>query len=136
MRQHLVKYLAAAFLVIGLAAAAEDKIDCANAVTTVDLNACAKKEFDHADKALNAAYKEIMADLTGPDPGNEENNKKWAEALKVSQRAWVAFRVADCEKLTVFEAGGGTATTGEILGCMTELTEARTKSLKARYEVK
>ena len=31
--------------------------------------------------------------------------------------------------------GGGTATTGAILGCMTELTEARTKSLKARYEV-
>ncbi len=81
---------------MGPRSAAEDKIDCANAITTVDLNACAEKEFDNADKALNAVYKEIMADFTGPDPGNEENNKKWAEALKVSQRAWVAFRDADC----------------------------------------
>lgn len=136
MRLHLAIYTAAAFLVTGFAAEAEDKIDCANAFTTVDLNACAEKEFDSADKALNAVYKEIMTDLTGPDPGNEENNKKWADALKVSQRAWIAFRDADCEKLRVFEAGGGTATTGEILGCLTELTEARTKSLKERYEVK
>jgi uncharacterized protein YecT (DUF1311 family) len=29
---------------------------------------------------------------------------------------------------------GGTGATAEILGCMTEKTEARTKELKARYE--
>ncbi len=136
MRLHQVIYCAAALLLAGNPGRAADEIDCANAVTTVDLNACAEKEFDSADKDLNAAYKEIMADLTAPDPGNEENNKRWAEALKVSQRAWVAFRDADCQKLTVFEAGGGTATTGEILGCLTEMTQARTKSLRARYEVK
>ena len=133
MRLHLAIYSAAAFPVIGLTAAAEDKIDCANAMTTVDLNACAEKDFDNADKALNAVYKKIMADFAEPDPGNEDNNKKWAEALKVAQRAWVAFRDADCVKLMVHEAGGGTATTGAILGCMTEMTEARTKSLKERY---
>jgi uncharacterized protein YecT (DUF1311 family) len=129
-------------LVIALAgmpahfAGAADEVDCEKAFTTVDLNICAEQSLDVADKALNETYKKILADLALPDTENAAGNLKWTEALKVSQRAWVAFRDADCEKLMIHEAGGGTATTGAILGCMTELTEARTKDLKARYEEK
>ena len=116
-------------------ARAEDAVDCANAMSTADLNTCGSQALDVADAELNRVYKKILADFAGPDDGNEDNNKKWAEALRVSQRAWVAFRDADCEKLMIFEGGGGSMTTGAVLGCMTELTEARTKDLKARYEI-
>ncbi len=141
MRQSLKTIVLAAALVLAVSPAraadeAADNVDCAKAVSTVDLNTCAEREFDAADKALNETYKKILADLALPDTENAAGNLKWADALKVSQRAWVAFRDADCGKLIVFEAGGGTATTGAILGCMTELTQARTKSLKERYEEK
>ena len=137
MRQSLKPIvLAAAFVLAATAAHAADEVDCATAVTTVDLNACAEQSLDVADKALNETYKKILADLALPDTENAAGNAKWTEALKVSQRAWVAFRDADCDKLMVHEAGGGTATTGAILGCMTEMTDARTKNLKDRYEEK
>jgi uncharacterized protein YecT (DUF1311 family) len=116
------------------AACAEDAVDCANAMSTADLNTCGSQALDAADAELNKVYKKILADFAGPDDGNEDNNKKWVEALRASQRAWVAFRDADCEKLMIFEAGGGSATTGAVLGCMTELTQARTKDLKDRYD--
>ncbi len=141
MRQSLTPIVLAAALVLAgtparAANEAADEVDCANAITTVDLNACDEQRLDVADKALNETYKKILADLALPDTENAAGNLKWTEALKVSQRAWVAFRDADCGKLMVHEAGGGTATTGAILGCMTELTQARTKSLKERYEEK
>jgi uncharacterized protein YecT (DUF1311 family) len=137
MRQSLTPIVLAAALVLAVSHAhAADDVDCANAVTTVDLNTCAEQSLDVADKALNETYKKILADLALPDTENAAGNLKWADALKVSQRAWVAFRDADCAKLMVHEAGGGTATTGAILGCMTELTQARTKSLQERYEDK
>jgi uncharacterized protein YecT (DUF1311 family) len=137
MRQNLKPIvLAAAFVLAGTPAFAAEEVDCEKAITTVDLNICSEQSLDAADKALNETYMKILADLALPDTENAAGNHEWTEALKVSQRAWVAFRDADCKKLIVHEAGGGTATTGAILGCMTEMTEARTKSLKDRYEEK
>ena len=137
MRQSLKPIvLAAAFVLAATPAHAADEVDCEKAVTTVDLNTCSEQSLDIADKALNETYKKILANLALPDTENAAGNLKWAEALKISQRAWVAFRDADCKTLMVHEAGGGTATTGAILGCMTEMTDARTKSLKERYEEK
>lgn len=140
MRQYLKPIvLAAAFVLAGTRthfAMAAGEVDCAKAVSTVDLNSCAEQRLDVADKALNETYQKIFADLALPDTENAAGNLEWADALRVSQRAWVAFRDADCEKLMIHEAGGGTATTGAILGCMTEMTEARTKDLKDRYEEK
>ena len=140
MRQSLKPIVLAAVFVLVASpahfATAADEVDCEKASTTVDLNICAEQSLDVADKALNEAYKKILADLVLPDTENAAGNAKWTEALKVSQRAWVAFRDADCDKLMVHEAGGGTATTGAILGCMTEMTDARTKNLKDRYEEK
>ncbi len=140
MRQSLKLIVLAAALVLAGTPAhiamAADEVDCEKAFTTVDLNTCSEQALDVADKALNETYKKILADLALPDTENAAGNLKWTDALKVSQRAWVAFRDADCDKLMVHEAGGGTATTGAILGCMTEMTEARTKDLKDRYEEK
>ena len=134
-RKPCLSLVFAASVLASHAACAEDKVDCANAVSTADLNACASRDFDAADATLNAVYKKITADFAGDEHEYSENNKKWVEALRASQRAWVAFRDADCEKLKIFEAGGGSATTGEVLGCMTEMTDARTKALKERYEI-
>ncbi len=133
MRLLIILVTALSFSLAGATVHAEDAIDCANAVTTADLNACGEKSLDAADAALNAAYKIALSKIAAGEDVPPRDPKSWTGKLKASQRAWLAFRDADCQDLVALENGGGTMTAGEILGCLTELTEARTKVLMARY---
>ncbi|MGL4396053.1 MAG: lysozyme inhibitor LprI family protein, partial [Hyphomicrobium sp.] len=98
------------------------------------MNACADKEFVAADADLNRAYKAALADI--PEMASEPpyDAKNWEQALRKSQRAWVAFRDAECNDHVAMFWSGGTGATAEIIGCMTDKTKARTKELKERYE--
>lgn len=116
------------------ACAEEAPIDCANAMATHELNFCSEKELDQADAALNAAYKKVLAFIAKSEGEKPYDAKSWEAALRESQRAWVAFRDADCKGLIPMSWGGGTATTGAVLGCMSEKTKARTKELEELYE--
>ncbi len=115
-------------------ATAQDKLDCATATATFELNACSEIELDKADAQLNSIYKKLLAKIATSDGEKPYDAKSWEAALRASQRAWVAFRDADCKGLVALAAGGGTATTGEILGCMTEKTIRRTDELTTYYE--
>ena len=59
--------------------------------------------------------------------------KSWEAALRASQRAWIAFRDAECNDHVAMFWTGGTGATVDIIGCKTEMTKARTKDLKERY---
>jgi len=108
-------------------------IDCANAETTVELNFCADKDYQAADKALNTAYADAVAYNRTRDMDNPSDKTKLEAAMRSAQRAWVAYRDADCKDLVALEWSGGTGATAAILGCMTEKTVQRTKELKERY---
>ncbi len=54
--------------------------------TTLDIVACMGRETAAWDALLNRWYKELKAPLDEPS----------AEALRDAQRAWIAFRDADC----------------------------------------
>jgi uncharacterized protein YecT (DUF1311 family) len=56
------------------------------AMTQLEITACAEAAAAHADQRLNHAYDELMRYLDG-----EERDR-----LASSERAWVAFRDADC----------------------------------------
>ena len=123
-----------ALLVAGLASATQaETIDCANASSTVEMNFCADKDFQAADKALNAAYEAALASTKTRDLEKPYDAKSFEAAMRAAQRAWVAYRDADCKDLTAQEWSGGTGTTSAVLGCMTEKTMQRTKDLKERY---
>lgn len=110
--------------------------DCTEAMSTVEMNACAGAEFEKADAELNRVYKEAIASI--PEMATDEqpfDMASWEEALRASQRAWIAFRDAECEGHVEKFWGGGTGGTVDIIGCKTEKTEQRTKELKQRYEV-
>lgn len=79
-------------------------------------------DFTKADKALNAAFKGIEQRLTD-DPAGKER-------LIKAQRAWIAFRDAEC---TFQSSGddGGSAAPMVVAACRTTLTEDRTKQLEA-----
>jgi uncharacterized protein YecT (DUF1311 family) len=108
-------------------------IDCANASSTVEMNFCADRDFQAADKSLNAAYEAALASIKTRDLDKPYDAKSFEAALRAAQRAWLAYRDADCKDLVAQEWSGGSGTTSAVLGCMTEKTIERTKELKDRY---
>ena len=115
------------------AADAEAPVDCSKAMATAELNQCAETELTKADAALNEIYKKALTHIAANGGDKPYDSKSWEEALRKSQRAWVAYRDADCKDLVPMSWTGGTATSGEVLGCLKEKTEARAKDLKDRY---
>ena len=120
-------------------AAADDPAlpaDCTEALSTVDMNNCAGAEFEKADAELNRVYKEAIASIPEMATGEQPFDKaSWEAALRASQRAWIAFRDAECEDHVEKFWGGGSGRTVDIIGCKTEKTEQRTKEIKQRYEI-
>jgi uncharacterized protein YecT (DUF1311 family) len=134
MRTLLPTAVLAAFALASPPAYAQDKLDCKTAFTTVDLNACAEIELETADAALNAAYRQALAKIKKHDHEKPYDAKAYETAFRAAQRAWIAYRDADCKGVVPFIAGGGTATTGEILGCLTDKTKARTAEIMTLVE--
>lgn len=84
----------AASLLVPAAAARAGNCD-ANQMT---MNECAGKAFEEADKQLNADFKEIEKRLV-----DDADAKK---RLVAAQRAWIAFRDAECAFQTAPSADG------------------------------
>lgn len=125
--------VALALLVAGPAMAAE-KIDCSAPQATHDQLFCGEKDLEIADAALNKAYKQALARIAASvDQEKPYDAKSWEAALRTAQRAWVAFREADCKGDLPFLWTGGTATGPAVLSCLIDMTKARTRDLVDRY---
>lgn len=109
------------------------KIDCENATATSELNWCADQEFEAADKDLNKAYAEALKSI--PEMAGEPpyDAKAWEAALRASQRAWIAYRDAECNDHVPMFWTGGSGATAEIVGCKSAMTKARTKEIQEHY---
>ncbi|MBS0470514.1 MAG: DUF1311 domain-containing protein [Proteobacteria bacterium] len=95
-----------------------DGIDCRNAMTQLEMNVCANKDFRKADRKLNDAYQRLRKNL---DPGEFRK-------LRDAQRAWIQFRDKEC----TFEAAeneGGSIYPMMYSGCLAGQTETRTRQL-------
>ncbi len=79
-------------------------------------------DLKKADQALNQTFKQVQKRIADDADGN-------ARFVK-AQRAWIAFRNAEC---TFQSSGddGGSAAPMVAAGCQAELTKDRTKQLKA-----
>ena len=132
---HRLAVLAAAslFPIASGHAQTPDPIDCKKATTTVEMNYCADRDYAEADRALNEAYQKALAIIGKSDGPAPYTPAQWEKELRASQRAWLAFRDADCKGLVPMEWSGGSGTTSAVLGCMIDLTKARSKALLDRY---
>jgi uncharacterized protein YecT (DUF1311 family) len=110
------------------------KADCSKAGATPELNYCAELDLEKADKALNQAYRAALARIDQAMELDAKVRAEWRKTLQDAQRKWIAFRDADCKGAMAYEWYGGTGATAAVLGCMTGLTEARTKELRERNE--
>jgi len=115
------------------AAAAQDKLDCNNAMTQLEINQCASLDFQKADSRLNAVYKAAMAKMRETDSYLSDDLKGAADTLRDAQRAWIPYRDKACEAYG-FLARGGSMEPMLVSGCLTDLTDERIGELNELVE--
>ena len=108
---------------VGVAATPAARAACDAGLPQAELNDCAFREFEAADAALNTVYRRIAARLTGEAEARQ--------FLTKAQRAWVAFRDAECAFSASGTQGGSIHPMMDSM-CRTDLTKARTEAL-GRY---
>jgi uncharacterized protein YecT (DUF1311 family) len=95
--------------------------DCDNASDQATMNQCAAQQHAAADKELNALYQQITTRLKG-----QPDRRK---LLVGAQRAWVAFRDAECT-FSASGVEGGSLYPLVYSNCTTDLTKSRVQTFK------
>ena len=116
--------------------AQEPAVDCDNAMAQFELNACAYKEFERADAAMNAQWNVTAARMKTIDADfdrTQDNRPGYFDTLLAAQRAWLTYRDQHCLN-EGFAARGGSMAPMLHSGCMARLTKARTAELQALVE--
>jgi uncharacterized protein YecT (DUF1311 family) len=96
-------------------------VDCDNASDQATMNQCAVQQNAAADKELNTLYQQITSRLKSNPDGKKQ--------LVGAQRAWVAFRDAEC-RFSASGVEGGSVYPLIYSNCTTELTKARVQTFR------
>lgn len=105
------------FALAGIVAA-----QCEEKRTTLDISQCLGTALKRADTELNRSYQQALKNLNMAD----------GERLRIAQRAWAAYRDAQCK--AEFELwDGGTGGQIALPQCMLKLTKRRTTEIKETY---
>lgn len=107
-----------------------EKIDCDNAMTTYEMNACAAQSHNDVDKELNQVYQQLIVGIRKDNPEKSAANAHVA-LLRKAQRAWIAFRDAECELELLGEMGGREYSLN-LSSCKESLTAKRVTELKSK----
>lgn len=94
------------------------------------MNECAAEAYKRADAELNALYDQIVNRLKG-----ENDLAKTRGALVSAQRAWIAYRDAQCAFVGSAVAGGSIQPT-IVASCLAELTSKRIADFKTYLNCK
>lgn len=98
--------------------------------TTLGIVACLQAETEVWDDLLNAQYLELRDSMRQQDQEWPELGISRAEALRDVQRAWIAFRDAECG-YAYARYQGGTIRNVVAASCVLEETARRALTLKA-----
>lgn len=110
------------FILISVLQPQVSKSDCKNPATQLELNQCAVQKFHQADSALNSQYQSIFSTL-------DEHGK---QRLKTAERAWLAYRDANCEAESDRYTGGSMQPLIKS-SCLELLTSQRMEEIKRIY---
>jgi uncharacterized protein YecT (DUF1311 family) len=117
-------------VIMASGAFAQEETDCKNPETQAEMTSCEQDRYGEADKALNAQWKDTRTAAAATDEDLDENDRGAEKALLTAQRAWISYRDAQCEA-EGFQARGGTMEPMLVAGCLANLSDTRTKELKA-----
>lgn len=109
--------------------AAWAEVDCAQAETQSDINRCAKADFKTEDARLNEAYGRAVTRAQYFDETLDAADRGAVLALKRAERAWIAYRDAECDAQS-FAVKGGSLEAAYRLFCMANLSKLRTEELE------
>jgi uncharacterized protein YecT (DUF1311 family) len=124
--------IAALFFLAGSAQSAPvvEAWPCDNATTTVDMVSCAEREFRKHDADMSRSYGELVQRAKAVNMTEKGYGPPPLDALQQSQRAWLAFRDADCHwKSTSFYGGTGQAVIAA--NCRAVMTRDRATELRS-----
>jgi uncharacterized protein YecT (DUF1311 family) len=113
-----------------LASAQEPPLDCRDPQTQQDMNQCAARDFEQADRALNDVWPQVVAYVRAQDEGEDDGRPSGESRLREAQRAWLTFRDAHCT-VDSYAMRGGSAEPLLYDGCRARITEDRTAQLRA-----
>lgn len=104
-----------------------DDVKCNEAGGQLELNACARDDFEKADKELNRTYQALIK--------KEADDPLFIHKLRVAQKAWIVFRDADLEAYFACSESDVRICFGSMypmlfLSRKAALTHERTKHLK------
>ncbi|MEI9408619.1 lysozyme inhibitor LprI family protein [Mesorhizobium salmacidum] len=118
-------FLSACLVVMAASAAARAQ-ECDRSDDSQQMmNICAGEDYQAADARLNKAYQDLIS-------SDDADGKR---LLQAAQRAWIAFRDAECTHSTAASQGGSIHAT-EVAQCLTGLTNDRIKQLAASANCK
>jgi uncharacterized protein YecT (DUF1311 family) len=110
--------------------------ECANRLSTGEQKVCAEAAFKTSERDMHSAYQAAIdraskADTREPstDAGSEANS--WPAAVTESQRAWEAYRDAECRDVVGYGEGSGRMVW--VWGCLSEKNEERTRELRVPF---
>jgi uncharacterized protein YecT (DUF1311 family) len=107
---------------------------CLNETSTPGTTDCMARALQEADAKLNAVYKKAMSVIDHDDRTQDPSAKAvWKTQLEKAQRAWIAFRDADCGDLTYSEWSNGSGANPAVPACRYDKTVQRTADLLSRY---
>ena len=123
------------FLVLA-AMAASPQPDCENAMTQLDMNICAHKDYEAADAELNIQWKLTAARMKKYDREmikGYDTRPGYFETLLKAQRAWMVYRDAHCTS-EGYRFRGGSMEPMQVSHCKAALTQVRTQKLRDLIE--
>lgn len=114
----------------------------AGALLAAPVMAQSASDYRAADAQLNAVYRTAMARMKQLDRGTrpadlppaERARPSYSQALLNSQRAWLAYRDANCRAFS-YEYRGGSAQGLSNRVCLTRVTRARAAELRLLQSV-
>ncbi len=107
--------------------------------STLGMTDCQFAESRVWDSILNREYKALMAGARDEDADDSFNFPEFAhrvEKLRLAERAWIAFRDAECD-FSYSLWGPGSARNPAAAGCLVQLTAERAITLRdylGRYQ--
>ena len=92
---------------------------------------CAGLDYEKADADLNRIWPSIKAEAVESDAAEGNGKTDFLDALMSSQRAWIAYRDAECTRQG-FEAHNGSMEPMLVTACLAEMTAKRIKDLQGK----
>ena len=105
---------------LSLMVMASNVVDCENAMTTIEINQCAKLELESAQDTLNQYYQASLE--------RYQEDKELVSAIETSQADWQAYLESHCGAVFT-QWRDGTIRGVVTLSCKTMLTKQRTHQL-------